>query len=69
MFYAIEFIFTTRYPGMYSVVPDKSYKRNEDLSEKNKRFLLRRTEREMVNVEDLYESLPSFREKSERRYG
>lgn len=45
MFYAIEFIFTTRYPGMYSVVPDKSYKRNEYLSEKNKRFLLRRTER------------------------
>ena len=38
-------------------------------SEKNKRFLLRRTEREIVNVEDLYESLPSFREKSERRYG
>lgn len=69
MFYAIEFIFTTRYLGMYSVVPDKSYKRNEDLSEKNKRFLLRRTEREIVNVEDLYESLPSFREKSERRYG
>ena len=69
MFYAIEFIFTTRYPGMYSVVPDKSYKRNEDLSEKNKRFLLRRTEREIVNVVDLYESLPSFREKSERRYG
>ena len=69
MFYAIEFIFTTRYPGTYSVVPDKSYKRNEYLSEKNKRFLLRRTEREIVNVEDLYESLPSFREKRERRYG
>ena len=69
MFYAIEFIFTTRYPGMYSVVPDKSYKRNEYLSEKNKRFLLRRTEREIVNIEDLYESLSSFREKSERRYG
>lgn len=54
---------------MYSVVPDKSYNRNEYLSEKNKRFLSRRTEREIVNVEDLYESLPSFREKSERRYG
>lgn len=69
MFYVIEFIFMICYLGMYLVIFDKFYKCNEYLSEKNKCFLLWRIEREIVNVEDLYELLLSFWEKSERRYG